>query len=185
MSKAFIKETDHEEEENDLSAPAIPGGAKNYITPAGLRRMQEELYQLKHVERPKVCEVVSWAAGNGDRSENADYQYGKRRLREIDKRTRFLGKRLDNVEVVDPLLIKQKDQVMIGATVTIADEDGAEKRYSIVGVDETDLEKGRVSWASPIGTALLKAREGDWVTVRTPKGPRDVEVLKIEYVEID
>lgn len=186
MSKAFVKEGSGDEADDDgeESAPAIPHGTKNYITPAGLRRMQDELRNLKTKERPHYTEIVSWAAGNGDRSENADYQYGKRKLREIDKRIRFLAKRLDNIEVVDPVKAAC-DQVRFGATVTIRDEDGSLKTYTIVGIDEMDMEKGRISWISPIANAMFKAHEGDYITFRTPKGVREVEVVKIEYLPID
>lgn len=183
MSKAFTKEPEGEEEE-DREEAALPAGKKNYMTPGGAKRLQEELYNLKYKERPEVCKVVSWAAENGDRSENGDYIYGKKKLREIDRRLRFLAKRLDTVEVVDPLSIPHKDQVLFGATVTIRDEEGQEKTYSIVGIDETDLSKGRISWISPLATALLKAEEGDVVTFRSPKGLRELEILKIQYVEL-
>lgn len=187
MSKAFVKEGDGGDEGDDDGAdegPKIPAGTKNYITPAGLSRMQDELRNLKTKERPHYTEIVSWAAGNGDRSENADYQYGKRKLREIDKRIRFLAKRLDNIEVVDPLKAAC-DQVRFGATVTIRDEDDSLKTYTIVGIDEMDMEKGRISWISPIANAMFKAHEGDYVTFKTPKGVREVEVVKIEYLPID
>ncbi len=181
MSKAFTKEDKENDEEEEISAPVLPSGAKNYITPAGLKRLQEELFHLKHRERPDVCKVVSWAAENGDRSENADYIYGKKRLREIDRRIRFLAKRLDNVEVVDPLAIPDKTKVFIGATVTVLDEDNVEKTYAIVGIDETDPARGRISWLSPLGSSLLKAQVGDVVTFRSPKGPRELEVITIRY----
>lgn len=168
---------DEELEENE----ALP--YKNYMTPEGLKILQDELLFLKQVERPKVTEVVAWAASNGDRSENADYQYGKRKLREIDRRLHYLSKRIRSAEVVD----YQKNtaqQVFFGATVTIKDEDGAEKTYSIVGADEIDLDKGRISWLSPIATALIKAQIGDFVSFRTPKGVREVEVIEINYKPI-
>lgn len=185
MSKAFVKESDQDEDDKDEeTGPVIPHGQKNYITPAGAKRLQEELYRLKHQERPEVCAVVSWAAGNGDRSENGDYIYGKKRLREIDRRIRFLGKRLDSVEIVDPLKAAC-DSVRFGATVTFKDEDGVEKRYAIVGIDETDVEKGRISWISPIANALFKAHVGDYVTFRSPKGVRELEVIAIEYLPLD
>ena len=183
MSKAFTREQDNtpDDEDGDDTAPAIPAGGKNYITPEGLRRLQDELRQLKTVERPKVVEIVSWAAGNGDRSENGDYLYGKKRLREIDRRIRFLLKRLEIAEPVDPALQKNRDQVFFGATVTYADEDGKERTIRIVGIDEARLEQGEVSWISPVARALHKAREGDVVTLRTPHGPEEIEVLKISY----
>lgn len=185
MSKAFTKEPDGEAEvEDDLpeEGPALPAGAKNYMTPEGHRRMQDELRQLARVERPKVVETVSWAAGNGDRSENGDYIYGKRRLREIDRRLRFLTKRLENAEVVDPARQKRRDQAFFGATVAYANvATAAENAVTIVGVDEVDTERGRISWVSPIARALLKARVGDVVEVRTPAGPERLEVVSIRY----
>lgn len=184
MSKAFIKEDTQEEQElDDNDAPTLPAGTKNYITPSGLGRLQEELRQLKNVERPAVTKVVSWAAENGDRSENADYIYGKKRLREIDRRIRFLAKRLDHVEVVDPTDPTRQGckQVFFGATVRIAFDDGTEKQYSIVGVDEVEADQGKISWVSPIGAALLLANEGDFVTFRSPRGPREIEILEVLY----
>jgi transcription elongation factor GreB len=159
-----------------------PPGGKNYMTPRGLRALEDELRQLTRIERPKVVEVVSWAAGNGDRSENGDYIYGKRRLREIDRRIRFLSKRIESAEVVDPARQQHLEQVFFGATVTYADDDGAERTIQIVGVDEADLARGQVSWVSPIARALMKAREGDTVEVRTPTGAQSLEVLEIRYV---
>jgi len=184
MSKAFTKETDADEDLDDVedSAPAAPSG-KNYMTPAGAKRLQDELRELRYKIRPEVTQTVAWAAGNGDRSENGDYIYGKKRLREIDKRIRFLSKRLDAVEVVDPLKVNS-DQILFGATVTIRDEDDREKTYSIVGIDETDISKGRISWISPLAAALFKAREGDVVTFRSPKGPQEIEIVRITYVEL-
>jgi transcription elongation factor GreB len=182
MSKAFTKESESEVEDDlDEAAPPIPAGAKNYITPAGLRRLQDELRQLKTVERPKVVEIVSWAAGNGDRSENGDYLYGKKRLREIDRRIRFLLKRLEIAEPVDPRLQKNHGQVFFGATVTYVDHHGAEKTIRIVGIDEARIEQGEVSWISPVARALMKARAGDLVDLRTPHGPEQIEVIKIAY----
>lgn len=184
MSKAFTKEdTEIEDDDGEIEAPTIPPGAKNYITPGGAKRLQDELKDLKYRQRPEICETVSWAAGNGDRSENGDYTYGKKKLREIDRRMRFLSKRLQSVEVVDPLSVKS-DQVLFGATVTIADEEGAEKTYSIVGIEEVDVAKGLISWASPLAMALLKSQEGDVVTFRAPAGIREIEIIKIEYKEI-
>jgi transcription elongation factor GreB len=180
MSKAFVKETDKEPELQG-EAPAIPAGVKNYMTPQGHRRMQEELRRLLRVERPEVVETVAWAAGNGDRSENGDYIYGKRRLREIDRRIRFLSKRLESAEVVDPKQQRNLDQVFFGATVTYTDARGAEKTVTIVGIDEADLMRGQVSWISPIARALLKAREGDTVELRAPAGVEQLEVLEIRY----
>jgi transcription elongation factor GreB len=185
MSKAFTKESDADPDDDlDDAAPPIPAGAKNYITPAGLRRLQDELRQLKTVERPKVVEIVSWAAGNGDRSENGDYLYGKKRLREIDRRIRFLLKRLEIAEPVDPRLQKNREQVFFGATVTY-DHNGTERTIRIVGIDEARLEKGEVSWIAPVARALMKAREGDVVDLRTPHGLEQIEVLEIRYSDGD
>jgi transcription elongation factor GreB len=180
MSKAFVKEND-DEPEVTVEAPAIPAGVKNYMTPVGHRHMQEELRRLMREERPKVVEVVAWAAGNGDRSENGDYIYGKKRLREIDSRIRFLTKRLESAEVVDPRQQKNHDQVFFGATVTYADRRGAEKTVTIVGIDEADLDRRQVSWISPIARALMKAYEGDIVELRTPSGVEPIEVIEIRY----
>ena len=160
---------------------ALPAGGKNYIRPQGFRRLQDELRQLMRVERPRVVEVVSWAAGNGDRSENGDYIYGKKRLREIDRRIRFLTKRLEHSEVVDPARQTRRDQVFFGATVTYANEAGEEKTVTIVGIDEADMDQGLVSWISPIARALLKAAEGDTVRLRTPAGLEAIEVVEIRY----
>ena len=182
MSKAFTNE-DAQVEVDLLDEPqvALPAGAKNYITPSGFRRMQDELRQLQSVERPKIVEIVSWAAGNGDRSENGDYIYGKQRLREIDRRSRFLAKRLEIAEVVDPVRQAHHDRVFFGATVTYVNAREEEKTITIVGVDEVDADNGRVSWVSPIARALLKAREGDVVELRTPHGVEPIEVLEIRY----
>jgi transcription elongation factor GreB len=180
MSKAFIKESD-EEEDRPEEPSALPVGFKNYMTPQGYRQLQEELRRLLRVERPKVVDVVSWAAGNGDRSENGDYIYGKRRLREIDRRMRFLSKRLEIAQVVDPTQQKNLDQVFFGATVTYAHERGTERTITIVGVDEADLDRGQVSWVSPIARALIKAHEGDILELRTPAGIEHIEVLGIRY----
>jgi transcription elongation factor GreB len=182
MSKAFTRESDADDDEDLPDATdALPAGVKNYMTPQGFRRLQDELHQLLRVERPKMVEVVSWAAGNGDRSENGDYIYGKKRLREIDRRVRFLTKRLEIAEVVDPAQQKRHDQVFFGATVTYANARGLEHTITIVGVDEADLDRGEVSWLSPIARALLKAREGDTVEVRTPAGPEPIDILAIRY----
>jgi transcription elongation factor GreB len=180
MSKAFVKET---EDDDDLpeEADPLPAGVKNYITPRGLQTLRDELQHLTRTERPKVVEVVSWAAGNGDRSENGDYLYGKKRLREIDRRIRFLTKRIEIAQVVDPAQQKNRDQVFFGATVTYTTADGAERTVRIVGIDEADLARGEVSWVSPIAKALLKAREGDTVNLRTPAGLETVEVVEIRY----
>ena len=180
MSKAFVKETDDEDDLPDEPL-AIPAGVKNYMTPEGHRRMQDELRQLLRVERPKVVETVAWAAGNGDRSENGDYIYGKRRLREIDRRVRFLSKRLESAEVVDPNQQRNRDQVFFGATVTYANGRGTEMTITIVGIDEADLDHGQVSWISPIARALMKAYEGDVVELRTPSGVEPIEGIEIRY----
>ncbi|WP_428246409.1 transcription elongation factor GreB [Ferrovibrio sp.] len=182
MSKAFTKESTGDEADDEAEAgPALPVGAKNYITLEGLERLRAELKQLRQVERPKVVEVVSWAAGNGDRSENGDYIYGKRRLREIDRRIRFLLKRLEIAEPVDPALQKNRDQVFFGATVTYVDEQDIERTVRIVGVDEARIERAEISWVSPVARALIKARVGDTVEMRTPLGRESLEVLAIRY----
>jgi transcription elongation factor GreB len=180
MSKAFVKETEDEADLPD-EAPALPRGVKNYMTPHGHRSLQDELRQLLREERPKVVETVAWAAGNGDRSENGDYIYGKRRLREIDRRIRFLTKRLESAEVVDPEQQQNRDQVFFGATVTYTNARGAETTVTIVGVDEADLARGQVSWVAPIARALIRAREGDLVQLHAPAGIEQIEVLAIRY----
>ncbi|MEK9725066.1 MAG: transcription elongation factor GreB [Rhodospirillaceae bacterium] len=182
MSKAFTKETEPEEPEAD-DGPALPRGAKNYITPAGLERLRAELKHLNSVERPEVVAVVSWAAGNGDRSENGDYIYGKKRLREIDLRIRFLLKRLDIAEPVDPALQTNREQVFFGATVTYCDDDDVERTVRIVGIDEARLEEGEVSWISPVARALMQKRLGDTAKLQTPKGVVEIEVLEIAYAD--
>ena len=159
----------------------LPQGSKNYLTPGGYRALLDELEYLWRTERPKVVEVVSWAAGNGDRSENGDYLYGKKRLREIDRRVRFLRKRLDHSEVVDPSKQTNQSKVYFGATVTYAEDDGAEQIIAIVGVDEADLDKGKVSWVSPVARAVMKAEVGDRVAIRSPAGRREVEIVSIRY----
>ena len=180
MSKAFVKETDDAEELPEAPG-GLPPGSKNYLTPDGFRRLQEELNHLSRTERPRVVETVAWAAGNGDRSENGDYIYGKQRLREIDRRMRFLAKRLENAEIVDPARQSRLDQVFFGATVTYANEKGDERTVTIIGVDEIDADRGRVSWVSPVARALLKAREGDVVELRTPTGINRIEIIEIRY----
>lgn len=185
MNKAFTKETDDDDEDVVDPSLALPQGTRNYITPGGHARMKAELDHLLRTERPQVVEVVHWAASNGDRSENGDYIYGKRRLREIDRRIRFLTKRLDLAEVVDPARQENPDQVFFGATVTISDEQDKELIYQIVGVDETDFSRGRISWVSPMARALLKAREADLVRFQSPLGWREVEIVKIEYLNIE
>jgi transcription elongation factor GreB len=187
VNKAFTKEPDGDSDEDDDISPAlvIPKGAKNYITPWGWRRMKSELKQLVEVDRPEVTRVVSWAASNGDRSENGDYLYGKRRLREIDRRIRYLMKRLEIAEVVDPRDQPEPDRVFFGATVRYADDNGTERTISIVGIDEVDPGNGRVSWISPVARTLIKSREGDTVSLRTPAGVSELEILEIRYVALE
>ena len=186
MNKAFVKESDAPEtDEDDLAAPALPAGSKNYLTPAGYARLDAEFNRLWKVERPGLVETIAWAASNGDRSENGDYLYGKKRLREVDRRIRFLSKRLEHAEVVDPTIREDTDQVFFGATVTVAAPDGDESTYAIVGIDEADAGRGRIAWISPMARALLKARAGDTVSVQTPDGRRDVEILEVRYEAID
>ena len=170
-----------DEDDEDAAPPGMPPGTPFYMTPAGHAALREELRRLWDVERPKVVEVVSWAASLGDRSENADYQYGKRRLREIDRRVRFLRKRLEKAQVVDPAAQARREQVFFGATVTYAREDDSEVTVTIVGVDETDLSRGRISWVSPVARALLGRRVGDLPRLRTPHGSEEIEVVAIQY----
>ena len=189
MSKAFTKEGNGEDLELDLNAKDEDtsndplAGKKNYITPQGAEKLRSELKQLLNDERPELVKVIQWAASNGDRSENADYIYGKRRLREIDRRIRFLSKRLELAEIIDPLT-QNSDKILFGATVTVLDESGNIKRFSIVGVDETNVKDGLISWISPVGKALLQAKKGDTVTIRSPKGEEDWEIQNIEYKPI-
>ena len=180
MSKAFTKESDGDEDE-DFGLPALPAGARNYMTPAGYARMRAELFALMDDERPKVVEIVHWAASNGDRSENGDYLYGKKRLREIDRRIRFLTKRLEIAEVVDPAVHHGSDQVYFGATVTYAELSGGERTVTILGMDEADSLQAQVSWISPIARTLLKSREGDQLKLLTPAGVVDIEVVQVTY----
>jgi transcription elongation factor GreB len=181
MSKAFTRELDSEDDDNDGMQPELPAAVKNYITPQGYARLRAELMQLIDHERPQVVEVVHWAAGNGDRSENGDYIYGKKRLREIDRRIRFLTHRLEVAEVTDASVHHGRDQVFFGATVRYAEESGEERTVTIMGIDEADSAQGQVSWISPIARALLKAREGDVVKLETPLGTQDIEVLEVRY----
>jgi transcription elongation factor GreB len=181
MSKAFTRESESEDEGDGADAPAVPAGTRNYITPQGYARLRAELLQLIDEERPKVVDVVHWAAGNGDRSENGDYLYGKKRLREIDRRIRFLTKRLEIAEITDPSVHHGSDQVFFGATATYADEAGEERTITIMGIDEADSARGQVSWISPVARALLKARVGDEVKLVTPAGPQAIEVLRVSY----
>ena len=179
MSKAFTKETDGEDDEVDLSP--LPVAGKNYITPQGYARMRTELLELIDVERPKVVEIVHWAASNGDRSENGDYIYGKKRLREIDRRIRFLTQRLEIAEVVDPAVHAGSEQIFFGATVVYVDDLGEQRTVTIMGTDEADSSKAQVSWISPVARALLKAKVGDEVSLNSPAGTRTLEVLDVYY----
>ena len=185
VNKAFVKEDDGGDDDELAPALRLPAGTRNYITPSGHARLKAELEELVKRERPRVVEVVAWAASNGDRSENGDYIYGKKRLREIDRRIRFLTKRLDIAEVVDPTLQPNADQVFFGATVTICDPDGVENTYTIVGIDEADASRGRISWVSPLARALLKAREGDTVRFQSPVGWREIDIVEVKYEAID
>jgi transcription elongation factor GreB len=169
------------DDDDDAGPVGLPPGTPFYMTPQGHAALQAELQALWQVERPKVVEIVSWAAGLGDRSENADYQYGKRRLREIDRRVRYIRQRLDKAEVVDPAVQARRDQVFFGATVTYAREDDSEVTVTIVGVDEADMDRGLVSWISPVARALLRGRAGDAVKLRLPSGPEEIEILRITY----
>jgi transcription elongation factor GreB len=182
MSKAFTKENDDAPEEDaSEDIAALPLGSKNYMTPAGHANMRAEFDQLWKIERPKLVETIAWAASNGDRSENGDYIYGKRRLREIDRRLRYLGKRIENVQIVDSASREDTDQIFFGATVTIVDDHSQESTYTIVGIDETDLNKNHISWISPMARALMKAREGDTVMLTTPVGRRELQILEVCY----
>ncbi|MBI3146964.1 MAG: transcription elongation factor GreB [Betaproteobacteria bacterium] len=189
MSKAFTREADSApEDEEEVGLPSLPPGTKNYLTPGGFARLRNELTSLVEKERPEVVSIVSWAAGNGDRSENGDYIYGKKRLREIDRRIRYLVKRLDLAEVVDPEARgndEHADQVFFGATVTLCAAQGKPRIVAIVGLDEIDAGKGYISWVSPMARALLRAREGDLVTLRTPGGVEEVEILEVKYQHLD
>ncbi len=180
MSKAFTRETETDEDD-DVALPSLPAGTRNYITPVGYARLRGELLDLIDNERPKVVDIVHWAASNGDRSENGDYLYGKKRLREIDRRIRFLTKRLEIAEVTDPSLHHGNDQVFFGAAVTYVDEVGTERTVTILGIDEADSAHGEVSWVSPIARTLLKARTGDVLKLVTPAGVQEIEVLAVRY----
>ena len=184
MSKAFLKESDAPEDDALAEPAGLPAGTKNYISPAGFARLDAERRQLVEVERPQVVQTVAWAASNGDRSENGDYIYGKRRLREIDRRLRFLIKRLESAEIVDAAG-RDTDQVFFGATVAVRSGSGAEREVTIVGMDEVNPARGRVSWISPIARALLKARVGDEVSLATPGGGERLEILDVRYDAID
>ena len=184
MSKAFTRESEAADDDDIEAISPLPVGARNYMTPGGFARLSSELEQLVHKERPELVVTVAWAAGNGDRSENGDYIYGKKRLREIDRRIRYLIKRLDASEVVDPAAPRDEDQagqVFFGATVTISNAKGEARTVAIVGVDEIDTVRGYISWVSPMARALLKAREGDTVTLRTPGGVEDIDIVAIRY----
>jgi len=183
MNKAFTRESDSagDDDDDDIAPPALPAGTKNYLTPAGYARLRAELLALLDDERPKIVEIVSWAAKNGDRSENGDYLYGKKRLREIDRRIRFLTKRLDIAEIADPALHHGHDQVFFGATVTYVNQRDEERTITIKGIDEVDNLAGEVSWISPIARALLKARIGDEVQLMTPGGLEQIEVVDVRY----
>ncbi len=185
MSKAFTKELDGLPEDEPENPPQTQSGVKNYITPAGYARLKNEALHLLSEERPNLTKVIAWAASNGDRSENADYIYGKKRLREIDKRIHFLTKRMDLAEIVNPATREDCDQVFFGATVSVLDENGAAHLFRIVGVDETDTSKGHISWISPMAKALLKSRAGDVVVVKTPAGNQEWEVEEVRYEAIN
>ena len=181
MNKAFVKESEDADDDDIPDAPALPEGVKNYMTVQGHRALHDELMHLMNVERPEVVQTVSWAASNGDRSENGDYLYGKKRLREIDRRMRFLTKRLDIAEVVDPAAQPNRDQVFFGATVLYSDKAGEEHNVTIVGVDEAEPLAGKISWISPVARALIKAKEGDTVVLRTPGGIEELDILEVSY----
>lgn len=182
MSKAFVRETDSSDDDEDMMLPPLPPGGKNYMTPGGYARLAAEYRWLLEKERPEVTATVSWAAGNGDRSENGDYIYGKKRLREIDRRLRYLSKRLDSAEVIDPAAPRDDNhRIFFGATVCFSNQAGEEKTVSIVGMDEIDPLKGYISWISPVARALLAAQEGDTVTLRTPGGIEELEILSVSY----
>lgn len=175
----------NQSEDRDEDVQALPANTRNYVTPAGFKKLKDEALHLIDRERPDLVKVVQWAASNGDRSENADYIYGKRRLREIDRRIRFLTKRLDSAVVVDPAKREPTDQVFFGATVSVLHQNGEEKTYSIVGIDEADASRNLISWISPLARALLKAHEGDVVVLRSPAGEEEIEITSVEYREID
>lgn len=181
MNKAFVKESDAADEEEGIAAPALPPGTRNYMTRRGHAALKAELAHLLKTERPELVRVVAWAAGNGDRSENGDYIYGKKRLREIDRRIRFLTKRLESAVVVDPAHQENRGQVFFAATVTVCDAEGDEATYQIVGVDEANAAEGRISWISPLARALLKSREGDTVRFDSPGGLRELDIVEIRY----
>ena len=185
MSKAFTKESDHADDDDEVQLPPIPAGGKNYITSRGYERLRAELMELIDEERPKVVEIVHWAASNGDRSENGDYIYGKKRLREIDRRIRFLTQRLEIAEVTDPSVHRGIDQVFFGATATYVDAAGQERSVTILGIDEADSSRGEVSWISPIARTLLKAHVGDVLKLVTPSGVEEIELVRVRYPSAD
>jgi len=186
MNKAFVRESDGGDDDEEFpAAPSLPAGARNYMTPAGHARLRDELEELVRRERPRTVEIVAWAAANGDRSENGDYIYGKRRLREIDRRIRFLTKRLELAEVIDPLRQGDNDQIFFGARVTVADSGGVENTYTIVGIDEADAAAGRISWISPLARALIKARSGDTIRFQSPSGPRELDIVEVRYEAVE
>jgi len=184
MNKAFTRESDGDEEDALPEHLQLPHSTKNYMTPGGWNRMRVELHDLVTKERPALTQMINWAAGNGDRSENGDYIYGKKRLREIDRRIRFLTKRMENAEVVDPAMREATDQVFFSATVTVLRGNGEEQTVSIVGVDELDLDRGHISWISPLARTLLKAREGETVVLRGPAGAEEIEILEVRYCDL-
>jgi len=182
MNKAFVKESDQDDDEEAAAlALAIPAGSKNYIRPEGYQRIKEELLRLIDVDRPEVVRIVHWAASNGDRSENGDYIYGKRRLREIDRRIRFLTKRMDSAAIVDPSVHHGSDQVFFGATVTYCNQLDETRTITIVGIDELDPLNGKISWVAPVARALTKAREGDTITFQAPHGVEELDILEVSY----
>lgn len=181
MSKAFTKEGDGEEPDDIEEADLLPAHLKNYMTPTGVAALQAEMQQLLRFERPKVVEVVSWAAGNGDRSENGDYIYGKKRLREIDRRVRYITKKLRSAELVDPAMQQGLEQVFFGATVVYVDAKDKKHTVTLVGVDEANVEAGKISWISPVAKSLMKARVDDMVELRTPAGVEQVDIVAISY----
>ena len=181
MNKAFVKESEDESDDDEAPEAQLPSGTRNYMTRRGHAALRAEFEHLVKVERPEIVKVVAWAAGNGDRSENGDYIYGKKRLREIDRRIRFLTKRLESAVIVDPADQQNCDQVFFAATVTLCDAAGEEATYQIVGIDEANAQEGRISWISPLARALLKAREGDTVRFDSPGGLRELDVIEVRY----
>ncbi len=181
MNKAFVKESEDDDGDEDAPEAQLPAGTRNYMTKRGHAQIRTEFEHLVKVERPAIVQVVSWAAGNGDRSENGDYIYGKKRLREIDRRIRFLAKRLETAVIVDPSEQQNVEQVFFAATVTVCDAEGIEATYQIVGIDEANASQGMISWISPLARALLKAREGDTVRFDSPGGLRELDIVEVRY----